>query len=491
MRLQYEITLFIFIILLVVGIAGATVMLRFQQQAAIDQYEESAVTVAEMLRKSLEHEMTSGNPEHVQGVIASYASRDFVSEITIVSTGQKVFASGDVSEIGTVRADPGVSRVLAAGETVTRFEEGQGQSELSVIYPVVNKSECQSCHGTEKEVLGAIEIGLSRSSIDDQIRNQILIMVLIGGLTFILVGAALAFMLRSAVMSPLSKLSATAGRLARGDLAARAEVERNDEVGMLARTFNNMAERVEQYAGALEDSKTELEQRVEERTQQVRQMAVVRGQLLESLISAQEEERRRVARELHDEAGQSLSMLMTEIGKAIEALPDGATGTAEELSRSHELAAQTLAELRKLIYDLRPEVLDQLGLVPALRSYIKRRLETEKIKLHLNFSGVKQRLSPQVEITLFRIIQGAVTNIVRHAEATRVRIEVSTRNSVLTTVIEDNGRGFDAEAAFASPESWGLRGIRERVTIVGGTLSIESSPGGGTRINLQIPMENV
>ena len=491
MRLQYEITLFIFIILLVVGIGGATVMLRFQQQAAIAQYEESAMTVAEMFRDSLEHEMTEGNSPHVQEVVAGFAAKNIVNELVIISVEQKVFASGDVSEIGSTRDDTEISQALSSGETVVRTEERYGQNELCVIYPVMNKPQCQSCHGAGKEILGAIEIGLNRSSIDDQIRNQILIMVLIGGLTFIAIGAAIAFMLRSAVMNPLSKLAASASRLARGDFSARAEVVRKDEVSMVARTFNDMAERVEQYAGALEESKAELEQRVEERTKQVQQLAVVRGQLLERLISAQEEERRRVARELHDEAGQSLTVLMTGIGKAIDALPEGATEANEELSRSHGLAAQTLAELRKLIYDLRPEVLDQLGLVPALRSYIKRRLDTEKIKLQLNFSGVRERLTPQVETTLFRIIQEAVTNIVRHAEASVVKIEVAAKNSMVTTIIEDNGKGFDVEAAFGSPESWGLRGMRERVTIVGGELSIKSRTGGGTRLKFQIPLENV
>lgn len=491
MRLQYEITLFIFVILLVVGIAGAAVMLRFQQQAAIAQYEESAMTVAEIFRDSLEHEMTEGNPQHVQEVVADYAAKNIINGLVIISAERKVFASGDVSEIGSTRYDPEIVRALSSGETIIRTEERYGQNEFGVIYPVMNKPQCQGCHGAEKEILGVIEIGLNRSSIDDQIKDQILIMALIGGLTFIAVGAALAFMLRSAVMNPLSKLAASASRLARGDFSARAEVEGKDEVSMVAHTFNDMAERVEQYAGALEESKTELEQRVEERTRQVQQLAVVRGQLLERLISAQEEERRRVARELHDEAGQSLTVLMTGIGKAIDALPEGATEANEELSRSHALAAQTLAELRKLIYDLRPEVLDQLGLVPALRSYIKRRLDTEKIKLQLNFSGVKERLSPEVEITLFRIIQEAVTNIVRHAEASVVKIEVAAKNSMVTTIIEDNGKGFDVEAAFESPESWGLRGMRERVTIVGGKLSIESRAGGGTRLKLQIPLESV
>ncbi len=177
------------------------------------------MTVAEMFRDSLEHEMTEGNPQHVQEVVADYAANNIVNELVIVSVERKVFASGDVSEIGSTRYNPEIARALSSGETIIRTEERYGQNELGVIYPVMNKPQCQSCHGAEKETLGVIEIGLNRSSIDDQIRDQILIMALIGGLTFIAVGAALAFMMRAMVMNPLSKLAASASRLAQGVLA--------------------------------------------------------------------------------------------------------------------------------------------------------------------------------------------------------------------------------------------------------------------------------
>lgn len=484
MKLQYKITLFILIILLVAGAVGAIVTLRSQRQAAISQFEESALALAWAFQNSLEYSMLKADREHIQEVVARMASGHLINELVILSNTQKVYVSGRISEIGAVRNDKEIARALASGETVTRTKEMYGRDELSVILPVTNKPECYSCHGSEAMILGAIEIGLDKGSLDAQIREQTMLMALIGVITLVAIGAAMSFMFRSAIVNPLSKLAASARRIARGDFSARAEVERKDEVGMVASTFNEMAKRVEQHARTLEE-------KVQQRTQQVQQMATARGQLLERLISAQEEERRRIARELHDEAGQALTRIMMDLARALEALPSEATEAREKLSQSRSLAAQTLAELRKLIYDLRPEVLDQLGLVPALRSYAKSRLGAENIEVRLIFSGLTDRVSPQLELTLFRIIQEAITNIIRHSGASRVNIQVTLRESVITAAVEDNGRGFDVEAALQAPDSWGLRGIRERVAVVGGKLNIESEIGKGTRVQFQIPLEGV
>ncbi|MFC1988365.1 histidine kinase [Chloroflexota bacterium] len=296
-------------------------------------------------------------------------------------------------------------------------------------------------------------------------------------------------MFRLTVVKPMLRLIASTRSIAGGDFSARVEVQRDDEVGMMARSFNEMAEQVEQHAEALEVSKKELEETVEERTEQLQKTVGIRGQLLERLILAQEEERRRVARELHDEVGQALSAIMMDLARAIDSLPSEATEAKQGLLQSRALAAQTLVELRKLIYDLRPEVLDQLGLVPALRSYVKTRLDAQDINARLSFSGLENRLPSRTEITLFRIIQEATTNVVRHSGASMVNIKVSATDSRVIANIEDDGKGFDVEAAFQAPESWGLRGIRERVGAVGGQLSIKSRPGEGTRIRFQIPVE--
>ena len=489
MKLSYKVALSTFGVLLAIGLIGGMMMLNLQRQAAESQFEQSGMVLAEAVHDSLANDMLRANRDHIQDAVLRIASRTSINEVVIINTDRKIVASGEPSELGEIREDEDIARALTSGLTITRYEEQYGKSEMCVILPIMNQPECHTCHGPEPKILGAIEIGLARAPLEDQIKEQTLVMMLIGGITFVVLGIVLAFVIRSEVGTPLAALTASAQKIAEGDFSARAKVTSKDEVGVLARTFNEMAGHVEQYARAIEDSKQELEQKIRERTQQLQDMAAIRGRLLDRLISAQEEERRRIARELHDEAGQALTMIMLNLARTIDALPEDATAAKERLSQSRSLAEQTLSELRKLIYELRPELLDQLGMVPALRSYVKTRLEAANIKAQLKFLGLQERLPSQVEITLFRVIQEAVTNIVRHSGASMVTIQVTARDSAVTATVEDDGRGFDVEAVLNAPESWGLRGIRERVAVIGGELSIESAPGRGTCLRVSIPLE--
>ena len=487
-KLQYRIILLVFVILLVVGLIGGGTVLYLQRQTTIANFTESTVVLAATLRDSLERDMLLADRQHVQQSVNLMASRKPINDVTIVSIERKVFASSNAAAIGQIREDEGITRVFASGETVTRAANQPGEN-LYVAFPVWNKPDCYVCHGSGPQILGAIEIGVDSRLLDKQLQEQSLIMVVIAGVSFLIIGGTLAYMFRSSVVNPISKLITSARRIAGGDLSTRVEIQRNDEIGTMANSFNEMAEQVEQHAKALEASKMKLEETVQERTRQLQETAGIRGQLLERLISAQEEERRRVARELHDEAGQALSAIMLDMAMAIDALPDGTTEAKQRLSQSRTLAAQTLGDLRKLIYDLRPEVLDHLGLAPALRSYVKSRLEAKNIKVRLSLSGLENRLPARMETTIFRIIQEATTNVVRHSGASTVSINLAVTNSMVNASVEDNGKGFDVEAALQASESWGLRGIRERVGLVGGQLSIKSVPGQGTHIKFQIPLE--
>ncbi|MEE9399596.1 MAG: histidine kinase [Dehalococcoidales bacterium] len=490
-KLQYRIILLVFGVLLVIGVVGGVVILQLQQQSTVSHFTKLTTALATALRDSLERDMLLVERERVQQSVVLMASMNFINDVTIISSDQRIYASAEPSVIGEIRDDEEIIQILASGETVTKVENRYGYDNLYVLFPVWNKPDCHRCHGSELKILGAIEIGVDSSPMNEQIKEQTLIMLVIAGITFTFMGGGLVFVFRSAVVKPMSGLVTSARRIARGDLSARVEVRRDDEVGVVARSFNEMAEQVEQHALALEDSKKELEQRVQERTQQLEKIVGVRGQLLEKLISAQEEERHRVARELHDEVGQALSAIMMDLARAIDGLPGEATEAKQRLLQSRSLAVQTLAELRKLIYDLRPEVLDHLGLVPALRSYIKSRLEDKNIKVRLSVSGLKGRLPSRIEVTLFRIIQETTTNVIRHSSASTVNIQVAIINSLVTVTIEDDGKGFDVEAVLQASESWGLRGIRERIAVVGGQLNIESESGQGTRIQFKIPLEGV
>ena len=156
-----------------------------------------------------------------------------------------------------------------------------------------------------------------------------------------------------------------------------------------------------------------------------------------------------------------------------------------------ELIHKSLIDLRKLIYELRPEVLDQLGLVAALRSYIKSRLQTEDIKVQLSLNEMQNQLTPEVETILFRVVQEAINNIIRHSRATMVEIKMEIKDSMVIATVKDNGIGFNVEAKLTNMESFGLLGIRERVAIAGGSLSIESQVGHGSCLKVSIPLNGV
>jgi signal transduction histidine kinase len=205
------------------------------------------------------------------------------------------------------------------------------------------------------------------------------------------------------------------------------------------------------------------------------------------LVEVQEAERRYVARELHDEAGQSLTSLMFGLAQL-----EQETDRSRHIARIAELKQMTnevLEDLHRLAMDLRPASLDHLGLIPALEQYV--RMTGDRYSLIAQFKAMGfdgERLPPAMETALYRIVQEALTNVVRHAQATRLDVLLERRGDQVVVVIEDNGVGFDADMAhFASSGRLGLLGMQERVEMLGGSLVIESAAGAGTTIVVEVP----
>jgi signal transduction histidine kinase len=197
---------------------------------------------------------------------------------------------------------------------------------------------------------------------------------------------------------------------------------------------------------------------------------------LRRVVAGQEVERRRLARELHDETGQALTSILLGLRAVDEA--DDSESVAKAVSDLRELVVATLQDVRRLAVQLRPKALDDFGLVPALERLAQTFSESSGIKADLEANLGEERLPPEVETTLYRIVQEALTNVVKHAGATAVSILLVRRNGSVTAVIEDDGRGFDPGAVNA--ESLGLAGMRERAELHDGRLTIETSPGGTT-----------
>ncbi len=232
--------------------------------------------------------------------------------------------------------------------------------------------------------------------------------------------------------------------------------------------------------------------------QKVWERDTLRGELLHQVVSAQEKERQRIARELHDGTGQLLTGLGLGFAAAANNINTNPPLVHKQLTTLKEMVNQALKDLRDLISDLRPSVLDDLGLIPALQGLVKifqeRMLDSgQLLAISLETNGPVCRLHPDVETIAFRITQEALTNIVKHAQATNVQIQLTFNDPILKLVISDNGSGFETEKYLrqkATTPAWGLLGMQERVALVGGELQIHSQVGKGTTIDVCLPFLN-
>jgi signal transduction histidine kinase len=291
-------------------------------------------------------------------------------------------------------------------------------------------------------------------------------------------------------------LGRAARRIADGDLTRPVPVLAGDEVGDLGASFETMRRRLADSMERITHANQELEQRVAERTHdleqahdELRARDELRGRLLRQVISAQEEERKRLARELHDETCQKLAALGIRLDTAAQA------GSADEvragLGEVRALAAQTLEDVHRVIFDLRPSVLDDLGLLAAIQWYAKRKLGPRGIAVRCEVEDADLRLPPEVEIAVFRAVQEALNNVARHSGAENALIELAHTAAALTVTIEDDGHGFSVEEVAVPSESGrglGLLGLRERIDLVGGQVTVDSSPGDGTRVTIRVPV---
>jgi PAS domain S-box-containing protein len=198
------------------------------------------------------------------------------------------------------------------------------------------------------------------------------------------------------------------------------------------------------------------------------------------LMEVQEAERRKIALELHDEIGQVLTglKLTLEMGSRLPAKQVGST-----LEQVRGLVNDLMARVRKLSLDLRPAMLDDLGLLPTLLWHIEHYTAQTRVRVNFKHSGLeKRRFAPEVETAAYRLVQEALTNVARHAQAAEATVRISTHRQTLLIEIEDNGRGFDVESVMMAGETTGFAGMRERVVLLEGQFTVESQPGAGTRL---------
>ncbi len=240
----------------------------------------------------------------------------------------------------------------------------------------------------------------------------------------------------------------------------------------------------------------ESNQRIDELRQdqlaEQQRLEELKAELLHRTVIAQESERQRIARELHDETGQTLTALGMGLRGMSETILTNRNRAIEQATQLEKLAVEGVDELQRMVSGLHPPQLDDLGLLAAIRWYSSDVSNHTGIAINIASHGPKPNLTPDIRSVVFRIAQEAITNVVRHANASRIDIQLDYSENNIYLRVEDNGRGFNTDVVMkkkpGTPTAWGLLGMSERASLVGGTFNIFSNPGKGTLIEVNVPI---
>jgi signal transduction histidine kinase len=301
--------------------------------------------------------------------------------------------------------------------------------------------------------------------------------MIVAGLVLLAVGILVAWFISRSIINPLNKLTAATSGIASGNYQPSAGAERRDEVGKLARAFNTMIEQVSQ-------ARQSLEQKVIESGKMNEQLR----NLTAHLQNIREEERIHIAREMHDELGQLLTAFKMDVSglqKKLAATPD--ESLRQKLKDMSKLIDDSVGFVRKIASELRPSVLDDFGLIPALQWHSEEFEKRFNIQVEFKSSTKELKTSSVIATGLFRMYQETLTNVARHADATKVSTQFQVSDQQVQLSVQDNGKGFDMRG-HNQRQTLGLLGMKERAAMIGGKLEIISTPGRGTSVNIKVPL---
>lgn len=469
-------------------ILGAFTLIEYfrRQEIILDSLSILATHSGQVVEANLRQAMLDDNFAEVQTLLDAIGNTGQFRVVYLLDlTGEVIFApheEGIGVQLNNQQPDCIACHALTTQERpqsiVVTAEDGQ--RVFRNMYPIVNRAECNECHEPDNRLLGLLLTDIPTAPMESALHADLRENLLWWAGTILMTVLVVNLVLNRFVLRRLERLAAAIAGLGDGQGYPVLPEEQPDEIGQLGITFNLMARQVEtrqRENDLLSDS--------------LRRQNAQRGELLKRFITAQEGERKRVARELHDELGQSLSGLALRAKILERHIDSGANGAQEQLNAIHDLVQDTTDRMYNLILDLRPSVLDDLGLAAALRVYAGRLLAETDIIFELDASGLSERLPPPVETALYRVFQETLSNVARHAQATRVLVSLNIHDRSFEGVISDNGCGFDLEHVpldGQSPRGMGLLGMRERVAQCSGQLDIVSQPGSGTRVVVRIPL---
>jgi signal transduction histidine kinase len=459
------------------------------RETLLDNLSLLASHAGQVVEVNLRHQMLESDFDGVQELLVEIGAREEFRALYILDPqGEVIFASNGNQGLQTDNREaecqlchslPPEERPASVVATT-----GDGERIFRSMRPIENGEACRECHESEDRILGLLLTDISIEPLEAPLTAHLHESILwgIGAILVAIVVVNLA--LDRLILRRLDDLAAGIARFGQGEELPPSIVgvapAAGDEIGRLLSTFQTMAGKVEARS---------VENRV--LSEHLQRQSAARGELLKRLTTVQEDERKRIARELHDNLGQLLGGLALRL-EAIERLAATDTAqTAEQLIEAQNIVTQATNQMYDLILDLRPSVLDDLGLAAALRSHAQRSVNGSGLQVEFEMSGLNGRLPPELETIIYRTFQEALSNVIRHAGATQVRVNLGRHSHGLIGRIDDNGRGFDPATVQQNANEasgLGLLGMQERLAQCGGRLEIQSQPEQGTALTIYIPL---
>jgi len=479
------------IVLPLVLILGAFTIIQYHRHrsAVLAELSLLASHSGEVIESNLREKMLVSDFESVQELLDTIAETGKFSSLYLLDSAGRVLLAPNGAGVGTSldRRQPDcqpchrLSPDSMPSSMVVRA--ASGERVFRSVIPIENSPPCTGCHNPAQRLNGLLLTDIPMAPLEEPLAADLRENVLWWLGTILVVVTIVNLALSRLVIRRLQGTVRALASFGRGQLDRRLPADSQDEIGILARAFNEMGQSIQSQQAKNRALSADL-----------RRQAAQRRDLLGRLITAQERERRRVASDLHDDLGQELAGLAISL-ETVERLWDDDSEKAREQLR--QLRGQ-IADMTNRTYDmiltLRPSMLDDLGLMPALRAHAERALKNTDIEFDLDARSLKARLAPEIETCLFRVFQEALSNVVRHSGASRVRMSLRLRDGMVEGEIADDGRGFDPKAIDVGKNDGrglGLLGMEERMALCGGTLSVHSRSGTGTRIQIRIPIPEV
>lgn len=440
----------------------------------------------QLIENSLLHEMVNRDIEGLQEMLDEIGKEPSIRSVYLLDTKGEIIFAPNAEQVGTFldNSDPtcqgchSLNAEERPGSLVVSLSGGQ--RIFRSMIPIENRPTCYDCHNPNQQTIGLLLTDIWMEPLENPLRFDLLENILWRAATILVAILVANLALSNIVLDRIEGLSRSIRQFRKEKIDLYLSDKSRDEIGQLTASFQDMRSRINSEVA---------ENRA--LSENLRKQSAHRGELLRRLTNAQEEERKRIARDLHDELGQVLSAVSLKLKLVEKLFPSDNNRINQELREARNLIRDTSDHMYELIFALRPSILDDIGLVAALKEYLNRISNETGVIYELIIDDLSIRLPSAIEVTLYRIFQEAITNIVKYSQSKDIKIELVVSDSIFHGEIADSGIGFDTNSASIQgdkPVGFGLLGMRERVSQLDGQIELFSRPGKGTCIRIHLPI---